>query len=252
MGPGGRADSMATSTGSELPATTPRKIIYNSEVELTVEQLSSAEQDLERLAKAHKGYVAETDVSGAPGSPRSGRWKIRVPVEEFQAFMAAVIKVGEVQRIHTDSQDVSEEYYDLEARLVTKRVEETRLIGHLAHSTGKLQEILAVERELSRVRGEIEQMQGRLRKLSFLADLATITVTAHDVKGYVPPKPTTFASQISRTFHDSVDLLRDFGQGLVLYVVALVPWLLVAGALSIPALILIRRYRASRAPTGTE
>ena len=83
---------------------------------------------------------------------------------------------------------MSEEYFDLDARQAAKKVEETRLLKHLADSTGKLDEILAVERELSRVRSEIERMQGRLRALSNLTTLATVTINVSEIKDYVPPR----------------------------------------------------------------
>jgi tellurite resistance protein len=66
-----------------------------------------------------------------------------------------------VRSLNSDAQDVTEEFYDVDARLRNKRVEEQRLVEHLKKSTARLQDILAVEREISRVRGEIEQMEGR-------------------------------------------------------------------------------------------
>jgi hypothetical protein len=126
--------------------------------------------------------------------------------------------------VGTRGQDVSEEFYDLEAREKAKKVEEDRLVKHLADSTGKLDEILAVERELSRVRSEIERMQGRLRVLGNLTSLATVTISAREIKGCVPPQAPTLSTKISRTFYDSLELLQRLGET-VLLAVALVPWL---------------------------
>ena len=69
--------------------------------------------------------------------------------------------------------------------------------------------------ELSRVRSEIERMQGRLRALSNLTSLATVTVTASEIKGYVPPQAPTLATRISRTFAASLETLQQVGEGLV-------------------------------------
>jgi hypothetical protein len=65
------------------------------------------------------------------------------------------------------------------------------------------------------VRGEIEQMQGRLRLLANMTSLTTITVTLREVKGYVPPQPATFGSQIARSFQTSFAGLIGFGKGAV-------------------------------------
>ncbi len=227
----------------------PRKIIYNATVELVSDNFPTAQQSLLRLVKTHRGYIAETNVGGAAGTPRQGTWKIRIPVTEFDAFMAAVARLGELQTTHTDSQDVTAEYYDLQARISNKQVEEKRLLMHLQRSTAKLSDILRVEQELSRVRGEIEQMQGRLRLLANLTSLTTVSVTIREVKGYVPPKPATFSMQIARTFQASFGQLRDFGKGVVLLVVALAPWLVVLALIGVPAWRIARRQQSRRRET---
>jgi Domain of unknown function (DUF4349) len=235
----------------QLASTVPRKIIYTADVTLVVENLTTVQPKLVQLVKTYKGYVAGTEVGGSAGSARQGRWKVRIPVDGYEAFMADVSKLGELQTIHTDSQDVTEEYYDVAARLSNKQVEERRLLRHLEKSTAKLSDILSVERELSRVRGEIEQLQGRLRVLANLSALTTVTITISEVKEYIAPKPTTFGAQISRSFHGSLMALRDVGKGLVLTVVALAPWLIVLALLAVPITWLTRRYRPRRTDTAS-
>lgn len=231
----------ATAQLVKAAAAVPRKIIYNATVDLVSDNFSSAQQSLLRLVKTHRGYISETNVSGTTGAPRQGSWKVRIPAVQFEAFMTAVSKLGELQTTHTDSQDVTEEFYDLQARISNKQVEEKRLVEHLKKSTGKLSEILQVEKELSRVRGEIEQMQGRLRLLANLTSLTTVTVSIREVKDYVPPKPATFGTQIARTFQESLGQLGNFGQGIVLLIVALAPWLLVLLAIAVPVWGMARR-----------
>ena len=102
------------------------------------------------------------------------RWKIRVPVDQFESFVQKVVALGELERTLRTSQDVTEEYYDIEARIKNKKVEEERLLKHLEKSTGKLEEILAVEREISRVRGEVERLQGRLQRRRVAEELVEV------------------------------------------------------------------------------
>lgn len=157
-GGAGSESSPAEKFGESAPAGDAlRKIIYTADVELTVLDLPKAEQGIARLVKESGGCLAESDLSGAPGEQHSGRWKVRIPTERFESFIASVIALGELQRRTTNSQDVTEEFYDLEARIKNKKVEEGRLVEHLEESTGKLKEILDVEKEISRVRGEIER-----------------------------------------------------------------------------------------------
>ena len=206
-------------------ATAGRKIIYNAQVQLVTEDLNALEGALNRLVSAGKAYVADSDRSGAAGTTRHGNWKIRVPVDGYDAFLKGAVALGELVSVKADSQDVSEEFFDLEARETAKKVEEARLLKHLTDSTGKLEEILAVERELTRVRSEIERMQGRLRALANLTSLATVTITATEIKGYAPPQAPTLATRVGRTFFASLGTLRQFGEAALLAAAAVAPWL---------------------------
>src|SRR6266480_3149338 len=154
-----------------------RRIIHNADVSLVVQDFDAANEQLLLLVKSQQGFVAKSEVAGSAGAPRSGHWRIRLPVDHYQDFLSALVKLGVPEKNTTDSQDVTDEYYDVEARIKNKKVEEERLLKHLEKSTGKLEEILAVETEISRVRGEVERLQGRLRVLANQTELTTVTVT---------------------------------------------------------------------------
>lgn len=226
----------------------PRKIIYTAQVEMTVEDLTATGKKLLVLVQRHGGYVASTEVGGEPGAPRRGKWTLRVPVGEFDPFRSALEELGAVQTSHLDSQDVTEEYYDIAGHIKNKQVEEQRLQEHLRRSTGTLTDILAVERELSRVRGEIEQLQGRLRLLANQTALTTITVTLQEAREFLPTRGTSFVAEAGATFQGSLGLMREMAKGLVLVVIALAPWALLVGLLGAPLVILVRRQGGFKFP----
>jgi hypothetical protein len=239
-----------TPPGAVAPPAMPRKIIYNGYVDLVVDDLSVVESRLMALLKGRNGYVSETNVSGSPGSQRTGAWKVRVPAEHFSELMAAVAKLGELRSNRIDSQDVSEEFYDVEARIAVKKQEEKRLLKILDEATGKLKDILEVEKELSRVRSEAERMEGRLRWLSHNSALSTISLTVTEIKGYQPPVAPTYAQQVTRRFQSSMESVGEFLVQASLLVVGIVPWLVVI----VPAIIawlVFRRFRARVTHEGT-
>ncbi len=228
-------------------AAVPRKIIYDATIDLVVDSLNGLEAAIADVVKRHDGFLAGSDLASQVSTQRTATWKVRVPVDRFEDFVRAVSRLGEVRSSHVGSQDVTEEFFDLEARIRNKQEEEKRLLKHLLDSTGKLEDILKVEHEITRVRGEVEQMQGRLRFLANRADLSTITITATELKNYTPPQPVTLATQISTTFFGSLNALIALGESLLLVAVALVPWLPV---IVIAAFVAYRSYRASLKATA--
>lgn len=205
--------------GAALPAL-PRKIIYTAEIGLVVEDFPKAEATIRDLVQKHRGYIAEMTLTGSPGVNRSARWKVRVPVESFEAFLGEAGSMGELERTSRSSSDVSEEFYDTEARIRNKKVEESRLIRILEENTGKLDEVLRIEAELSRVRGEVERMEGRIRVLENLTSLTTVTIDVRERVKYEPPPPVaaSFPTRLQRATRDSWDRLVRFGENLAVAV----------------------------------
>ena len=219
-----------------------RKIIYTSQIQVVVEDLTVAQERLKKLIDAvskQGGYLSRMEMSGASGSHRSGSWTVRVPLAEFDGFVNEVEKLGELERSSRDAQDVTEAYADLDARIRNKQSSEERLLTHLA-KTAELKDTLELERELTRVRGEIEQLQGQLNLLKNKTDLATVTISLVERKGYIPPTKPTFLTQVQQTFDGSLQLLIEFGQKLALIAVAFSPWLAVAVIIALPCYVVLR------------
>jgi hypothetical protein len=234
----------STSTPATPAAAMPRRIIYTAQVDLVVTDLSHANDQLADRVRAHHGYVGGREVTGSQGENRRATWKVRIPVAEFETFLSDVQHLGEVQRVQTASQDVTEEYYDLDARLKNKQVEEKRLLDHLTSSSGRLQDILLLEKELSRVRGEVESLQGKLKLMANQTELTTVDVTLSEVKRFTPQGAPGMRTEVSRTWDASLRTMGEVCEGLVLFAVALAPWVAVAAVVLLPIFLLVRRRRA--------
>ena len=103
----------AATTDDAAPAL-PRKIIYTADIGLVAEDFASVEKKVAGLVSRHRGYIAEMRLAGSPGINRTVSWKIRVPIDEFETFLVEAGSLGELERQHRGSADVSEEFYDLE------------------------------------------------------------------------------------------------------------------------------------------
>ncbi|MBI2826259.1 MAG: DUF4349 domain-containing protein [Planctomycetia bacterium] len=224
-----------------------RKIIYSAKVDLMVEDFTGVPDEVVALVKRFDAYVADSNLSGSSGTSRHGRWKVRVPVARFDAFVDAAKGLGELRSASTESKDVSEEYFDVDARIRNKTKEEERLLQLLEDRPGKLGDVITLERELSRVREEIERMQGRLRVLTDLTSLTTVDITIREIRGYEPPAAPTFATRVRRAFASSVAGVRTSGEETTIAAVALFPWLTVVAALLAISYPVVRAiYRRSR------
>jgi len=220
-----------------------RRVVYDASLDLLVDSIEPASTRVPELVEDVQGYISDQNTTGSPGARRSQRWKIRVPVERFESFVASVRPLGELEQFNRTSQDVTAEFYDVEARIKNKRVEEQTLSKILQDRSGKLEDVLKVEMELSRVRGEIEQMQGRMRVLENLSSLATLTLNVHERDKFAPAAPVVadFRTQMARTWEDSLTSLADLGKAIVLFVVSWAPWTPLLAILALVAWILIRR-----------
>jgi len=225
----GSADS--SSVESEQFA---RKLIYTADADLVVEDFDAVPQQIDKLVRQYRGFIANSQIGGRRGSRRTGTWQVRIPAEQFEPFLAATVEIGEVRSLARKSQDVTEEFFDVEARIRNKRVQENGLLKILEERPGKLEDVLTVERELSRVREEMERMEGRLRLLANLTSLTTINIVVEEIKNYFPEQAPTFTRRVARSFEGSMLSLRRTGENLAIALVALLPWVLVLCVLGIP------------------
>jgi hypothetical protein len=239
----------AMGTAIQAPINTAalsRKIIYDGEVDLIVKDVDPIAKQVVTFIQDARGYIAEQNTTGSPGSQRSMRWKLRVPVEQFESLVQKVVALGELERNTRTSQDVTEQFYDIEARIKNKKAEEKSLTKILDERTGKLEDVLRIETELSRVRGEIEQLEGKNRVLENLSSLATLTLSIREREKFEPPPPAVadFPTQVARTWENSLRGLINLGKAFILWAVDWVLWipLLIVAALLV-WVILRRLYR---------
>jgi hypothetical protein len=250
---GAPADPVAVNAVNAAPA--PQMIIFNATLDVIVKDLDAATPEVEKLVAGHKGFVAKSEVRGDTGSRRTAVYTLRVPVANFVPLKEGILALGTPERNVVDTQDVTEEFIDVEARIKNLKEQEDKLNELLKEKRKeeKLEDVIRVSDRIYQVRGEIERAQGRRNYLQNRVQLSTINVTLREIKDYKPTAPT-FAARIGDTFGRSWEALLDFGQGLVLVGVALAPWtplwlpLVLALAWSVRRLVRISRESA-RAPT---
>lgn len=151
-------------------------IARTAELTLTTSEFDNARTGLEDIIKRHSGYLGQLNVSAPTGAGRTLDATLRIPAGQRDAAIAEVKKLGRVEAESQTGEEVTTQYVDLEARLSNARNTEQRLTEVLHDRTGKLADVLAVEEAISRVRGEIEQMEAEKKTLTTRVEFLTLQV----------------------------------------------------------------------------
>ena len=154
-----------------------RKLIRNAEVELEIVSFDEAVQKITALANEERGYVATTNSEKQANGKLRGQVVVKVLPENLDHFLQKVRALGDLKNQTLGTEDVTKAYFDTDARLKNARVMEERLIEMLKTKTGKVADLLQVEKELGRVREEIEKMQGELKYWDSQVQFATVTIS---------------------------------------------------------------------------
>ena len=212
-------------------------IIRTGSATIQVDSLELAVARLRLLAQQLGGYVGNTSMETGANQVRSASVEIKVPARRWSELLTGLSPIGKREALTESAQDVGEEFVDVNARVANARRLEERLIALLANRTGKLSDALSVERELARVREEIERYEGRLRFLRSQAAVSTMIVNLHEPLPVLGAQPGS--NPIADAFRAAWRNFVNFIAGFISFLGVLVP-LAALGAL---IWWLIRRFR---------
>ena len=193
-----------TAAEEALPPVSPpdvaTMVIRTAGVSIEVDSLEPALAHVRALAAEHGGYVANTDIATGKNQLRNATLELKIPAARFDAALTGLSPIGKLESVSIEAEDVGEQFVDVTARMENARRLERRLIDLLATRTGKLKDVLDVERELARVREEIERYDGRIRYLRAHTALSTLSVSVHEP---VPIVVTAGRSPIGEAFRQA-------------------------------------------------
>lgn len=155
---------------------TERKVIREGEIYFECRDVQETETFLKNEVKNVKGYISN-ESANSYGERTERHLSIRVPSDQLDGLIEKIQSHAvRIENTNIRSEDVTEQFIDVEARLKTKKELETRYLS-LLQQAKNVDEILRIERELSNIRGEIESFQGRLKYLSDQTSMSTLNVT---------------------------------------------------------------------------
>lgn len=237
-----KIDEPSTGGPSMADVSSTTLLIVTTDMDLEVVDFDEALDSIREIARKAGGHTASSSVRRDDEGLMSGSVEVKIPAEGYGGALDAISDLGEVQDMRETSQDVTEEYVDLQARLDNSLKLEHRILGLLAESTGTIDDVLHVEKELASVREDIERLEGRKRYLDGRISMSTITVELHEKGAARGGDPT--AGQVLARFTSKAGVVFVASVGvLVTFVVAVAPW---AVAIALLALLVVAIVRLSR------
>jgi hypothetical protein len=221
-------------------------IVRNARLSIIATDYDDARAELDRILKKSGGFVGSIVAQqGTGSSARRLEATLRVPTLKLDETIAALRALGQVISEGQDGEDVTQQSADLDVRLENARVSEKRLRNILAQRAGKLSDVLDVEREIARVRGEIEQMESERRSLDRRVTYAAVALSlSEDRKSEVDLGPVPVSRRFRNAFVEGSSNAIATAVDVSVLLVQIAPTLLLWGVVLTPIALFVRRRLA--------
>jgi len=235
--------------------TLARKLIKTVNLELEARDTEAVAQQLQNLASELNGFVSSISLQRYQEVPHFDL-TLRVPTDRLDEALGKIKEMSvRVEAEHVNTQDVTERFIDLEARLRTLGATETELQALLTESRQrayKVGDIMEIYEQLTEIRSNIEQIQGQLNALENLASLSTIQISLRPTVSAKPVVPEAWRP--ADTIRNAARTLVEFLQGLVDFllnvVIVIVPGIIIIGLPLWGLVHLWKRYRKAKMRRG--
>jgi hypothetical protein len=216
---------------------------------LIAKDFDSSRASLDAIVARHNGYAASLTVNTPQGAARTLQASLRIPAPQLPGALAEIKALGRAESENQNGEEVTQQHADLVARLKNSRETEQRLQAILTQRTGKISDVLEVEQEIARVRGEIEQMEGEQKNLEHRVDFATIDLQlSEEYKAKLDSPAPAISTRIHNAAVNGYRNVADTLLAIVLFFAEYGPvfcfWLLL---LLIPTWLVWRRWRHATA-----
>ena len=247
---GGGGAPLSSAVDAAVAKATAPMIARSVSLTVQVQDVDVSRAVVETLLARHHGYAAQMNASTAEGSARAFTASLRIPAPELAAALRELRGLGHVENESQSGEEVTQQHQDLAARLKNSRETEARLQAILEQRTGRISDVLEVEQEISRVRGEIESMEAEQTALEHRVDFASVDLSlAEEFKAQFGVPSESVGTRLRNSFVDGFRNAGDMVLGFVLFSEEYGPAIVVWGMLlALPGIWVWRRYlRAQRA-----
>lgn len=214
--------STETPTKAAAAALATQKIIERLSYQIETLKFDDSVRKIQSMCTELGGYVQDSNVTGDgiqnKGGLRQASYTLRIPQEKVSQLKSRAGEIGSILNSSSSSENVSEKYYDTEARLKSLRTQQDRLLA-LMQKSGSLTDVIALEKALADVNYQIEQLTGTLREYDSLINFSTVSIQLNEViePTETEKTPVTLGEKIARQFQNSMRGLGNFGEALLIF-----------------------------------
>ena len=239
-------DAADTAGGADFSAVRRNaKLILNADLSLETQDFEKSAADIEKMTAEAGGYIESSGTYGDTGS-RSANYTLRVPQEKFEQFYAQLGENMHVVSRSRSSEDVTEQYTDIETRLATLQTKHERLLS-LLEKADKMEDIISLENALADCEYEIDSLTGSKRRYDDLVGFSTFYINLREVQTLTATADGTgFGAQLTQAAKTGARGLADVVRGTILGVVMFWPAVILVIAGTAAGVILHRRRKAKR------
>lgn len=239
-------DAADTAGGADFSAVRRNaKLILNADLSLETQDFEKSAADIEKMTAEAGGYIESSGTYGDTGS-RSANYTLRVPQEKFEQFYAQLGENMHVVSRSRSSEDVTEQYTDIETRLATLQTKHERLLS-LLEKADKMEDIISLENALADCEYEIDSLTGSKRHYDDLVGFSTFYINLREVQTLTATADGTgFGAQLAQAAKTGARGLADVVRGTILGVVMFWPAVILLIAGTAAGVILHRRRKAKR------
>lgn len=200
-------------SGVQIEIPQGRKVILNAIVQMETLEFDKTIQGLTKAIQKNGGYISDSSQSGSGDgkSRRDYHIAARIPTDNYNTFLNDTAEVGNIIFKQESSTDVTSQYIDVEARLLTLKQQEVRLLA-LLEKSGDLESLILIEERLSEVRYEIERFEVEKRTFVDLISYSTVNISVSEVKTITETDETFFPQlkdSISASWNNFVSGLKN-------------------------------------------
>jgi hypothetical protein len=224
------------------------KIIKTATVTAETKEYAKSTEALKSLIESAGGHISTSSASENASHRTNGRpekhanYTIKVPSDKFDEFLSSLSSTFNVTNLTTSTEDVSESYFSLQARIETLESKREGLVSMLQHVNVNTDFTTwqKINEELTKIDTELMIYNEQLKSLENKVSYSTVTFSVSEVTEYTETDEKSYGDEIADAFKGSVEAVKKFFQGLLIVIIYLLPFLLISGVTAVVVVLIVR------------